>query len=170
MKAVEYPILQNYTDVIVCSIKGRRRFIDYLAGGKSPKGLFSQILTTRAGDYDGDTAIAVWEPRLVEPFRNANDDISVEPDAVKPDAPSSCFHSTKETVSDFVNNTGSMDPEERTMKLQTYLLRSVSAASLTGKYSTWYDSAVYKYGYGSPQAILLAFKYVLISGRSRNVD
>jgi RNA-dependent RNA polymerase len=131
------------------------------------KGLFAQILTARAGDYDGDTAIAIWEPQLVEPFRNANDDISVEPDAVKPDTPLSCFHSTKETVRDFVNNTGNMDPEERTMQLQTYLLRSVSVASLTGKYSVWYDNAVYKHGYGSPEAILLAFKYVLASDRSK---
>ena len=169
MKAVEYPILKNYTDVIVCSIKGSRRFIDYLAGGKFLKGLFLQVLTTCAGDYDGDTAIAIWEPQLIEPFRNANDDISVEPDAVKPDKPSSCFHSTKETVSDLVNNMGNMDPEERTMKLQSYLLRSVSVASLTGKYSTWYDNAVYKYGYGSPQAVLLAYKYVLISNHLKEM-
>lgn len=142
-----------------------------MAGGKSLKGAFSLILTDCTGDYDGDTALAIWEPQLVEPFQNANDDISVEPDTVKPQVPSSCFHSTKETVSDFVDHMWNMDPDQRTMKLQAYLLRSVgSGASLTGTYSTWHDNAVYKHGYGSPQAILLAFKYVLINDHLKNVD
>lgn len=45
VKAVEYPVLYKYTDVIVCSVKGSRRFIDYLAGGTFLGRPFSQILT-----------------------------------------------------------------------------------------------------------------------------
>jgi len=35
VKAVEHPLLRNYTDVIVFSIQGSRRLIDWLAGGIS---------------------------------------------------------------------------------------------------------------------------------------
>jgi hypothetical protein len=36
VKAVEHPSLRNYTDVIVFSIQGLRRLIDWLAGGNHP--------------------------------------------------------------------------------------------------------------------------------------
>jgi hypothetical protein len=94
----------------------------------------------------------------VEPFQNANDDISVEPDAVKPGEPKSCFDSTKETVRDFVERNHMLDPQQRTMRLQKCLLRSVRGVSLTGTYSGLHENAVYKHGYGSPEAILLAYK------------
>ena len=33
--AVDHPYLRNYVDVIVFSVKGKRRLIDFLAGGKT---------------------------------------------------------------------------------------------------------------------------------------
>jgi len=33
VKAVDHPALRNYVDVIVFSVQGARRLIDFLAGG-----------------------------------------------------------------------------------------------------------------------------------------
>ncbi|KAF8639473.1 hypothetical protein AX17_001493 [Amanita inopinata Kibby_2008] len=138
VKAVEHPKLHKYTNVIVCSIKGPRRFVDYLAGG----------------DYDGDKAIAIWEPRLVEPFVNADDKFSVEPPEL-----SGCFHSPKETVEEFSEHIKPMTREDRTRELQRYLLSTLNEMSLTGKYSVMHDNAVYSKGYSSPEAVMLAYKF-----------
>jgi len=34
LKAVTYPELNDWVDVVVCSTKGSRRLLDYLAGGE----------------------------------------------------------------------------------------------------------------------------------------
>lgn len=34
VKAVEHPQLRDYVDVIVCTVQGDRRLLDFLAGGK----------------------------------------------------------------------------------------------------------------------------------------
>ncbi|KAH7338887.1 RNA dependent RNA polymerase-domain-containing protein [Rhizoctonia solani] len=55
--AVECPELwiAGYTDVIVFSVKGDRSLASMLGGG----------------DYDGDTAILIWEESIVDQFRNS---------------------------------------------------------------------------------------------------
>ncbi|KZP15882.1 hypothetical protein FIBSPDRAFT_1047826, partial [Athelia psychrophila] len=52
VKAGYKPQLANYTDVIVCSVKGHRRLADWLAGG----------------DYDGDKGSFFCDPTPVKPF------------------------------------------------------------------------------------------------------
>ncbi|MCJ1473561.1 hypothetical protein MMC13_002212 [Lambiella insularis] len=55
VRAVFKPQLAYYKDVIVFSSKGQCSLASKLSGG----------------DYDGDQAWICWEPRLVEPFENA---------------------------------------------------------------------------------------------------
>ncbi|KAM6492722.1 RNA dependent RNA polymerase domain containing protein [Amanita muscaria] len=144
VKAVEHPRLYKYTDVIVCPIKGKRRFIDYLAGG----------------DYDGDTLLTIWEPSLVDPFSNADERFSLEPEAVNPNSEKSCFLAPKETVAEFLECLKQLTSAEgRRAEVQKHLLGALRGTQLVGKYSVLHDNAVYKHGYSSPQAVLLAYKF-----------
>ncbi|KAG0145443.1 hypothetical protein CROQUDRAFT_107796 [Cronartium quercuum f. sp. fusiforme G11] len=52
-----------YFNVLVCSIHGKRSLLSLLSGG----------------DYDGDTALVVWESTIVEPFKNWDVETYVEP-------------------------------------------------------------------------------------------
>ncbi|KAF8912203.1 RNA dependent RNA polymerase-domain-containing protein [Gymnopilus junonius] len=83
-RAVEHHLLRNYTDVIVFSIKGDRRLIDWLGGG----------------DYDGDVATAIWTLALVLLFLNADEALSEEPAGLD-----LCFKRDAEKVSDFIERT-----------------------------------------------------------------
>ncbi|KAG6899618.1 hypothetical protein C0993_008698, partial [Termitomyces sp. T159_Od127] len=138
VRAVEHPLLRSYTDVIVCSIQGHRRLLDFLAGG----------------DYDGDTATVIWTPEIVEHFKNADEKYSKEPDGLDV-----CFTSDhNEKVSDFLTRTSSLSPIEKTLAVQTYLLGALRDPSVIGRYSTMHDNAVYHFGYSHPRTVKLAYK------------
>ncbi|KAG6844808.1 hypothetical protein H0H87_003474 [Tephrocybe sp. NHM501043] len=137
--AVEHPLLRNYTDVIVCSIKGYRRLLDFLAGG----------------DYDGDTAVVIWTPEIVRQFKNADEKYSNEPDGL-----GVCFTSVEnESVSEFLARTSELCDVEKVYAMQTYLLGALRDPSIVGNYSAMYDNAVYEYGYSHPRTIKLAYKF-----------
>ncbi|KAJ3057476.1 hypothetical protein HK097_006404, partial [Rhizophlyctis rosea] len=56
VKCVDKPQLHAYRDVIVMSVKGAHSLASMLSGG----------------DYDGDDVLVIWDPAIVEPFRNSD--------------------------------------------------------------------------------------------------
>ncbi|KAF5380169.1 hypothetical protein D9615_006104 [Tricholomella constricta] len=139
VQAVENPLLRSYTDVIVCSVQGHRRLLDFLAGG----------------DYDGDTATVIWDAEIVKHFQNADEKYSKEPDGLE-----TCFTSDdNETVDKFIKATSSLPPLVQTLKIQKYLLGALRDTSVVGKYSAMHDAAIYHLGYSHPRTIRLAYKF-----------
>ncbi|GLB39244.1 putative RNA-dependent RNA polymerase [Lyophyllum shimeji] len=139
VRAVEHSLLRHFTDVIVCSVQGYRRLLDFLAGG----------------DYDGDTATVIWALEFVEPFKNADEKYSKEPDGLN-----NCFTSAgNEKVGDFLERTSALSALDQTSEIQKYLLGALRDTSMVGKYSTMHDHAVYSLGYGNPRTIKLAYKF-----------
>ncbi|KAG5722445.1 hypothetical protein E4T56_gene2957 [Termitomyces sp. T112] len=147
VRAMEHPLLRSYTDVIVCSVQGHRRLLDFLAGG----------------DYDGDTATVIWTPEIVEHFKNADEKYSNEPKTLD-----ICFTSDhNEKVPDFLTRTSSLSPLEKTLAVQTYLLGALRDPSVIGNYSTMHDNAVYHLGYSHPHTIRLAYKFCKVLDSSK---
>ncbi|KAG6907743.1 hypothetical protein DXG01_007543 [Tephrocybe rancida] len=139
VRAVEHPLLRSYTDVIVCSVQGHRRLLDFLAGG----------------DYDGDTATVIWTPDIVEHFQNADEKYSKEPEGLN-----LCFSSdSNEKVVEFLNRTSTSSHLEKALAIQVYLLGALRNPSIVGHYSTMHDNAVYHFGYSHPRTIKLAYKF-----------
>ncbi|KAG6846996.1 hypothetical protein H0H93_010704 [Arthromyces matolae] len=152
VRAVEHPLLRSYTDVIVCSVQGHRRLLDFLAG-----------VTKKSGDYDGDTAIVIWTPEIVEHFKNADEKYANEPPDVD-----ECFTSNNEKVGDFQIRTAGMTPLEKTFEVQSYLLRALRDSFEVGHYSTMHDRAVYQLGYSHPESISLAYKFCKVLDGAKN--
>lgn len=98
--------------------------------------------------------MAIWEPSFVVPFKNADEKYSVEPLGID-----KCFSSSdgNEKVATFLARTVTQGPLEKTLELQKYLLGALQDPSIVGKYSKMHDNAVYRYGYGHPKAIRLAY-------------
>ncbi|KAG5644364.1 hypothetical protein DXG03_008661 [Asterophora parasitica] len=139
LRAVEHPSLRSYTDLIVCSVQGKRRLLDFLAGG----------------DYDGDTATVIWDPDIVKQFNNADEKYSEEPKGL-----GGCFtEEHNETVADFISKTTSFSLKERTLEVQKYLLGALRDTSVIGKYSGMHDTAIYSLGYAHPGTVKLAYKF-----------
>lgn len=112
-------------------------------------------LTGRVGDYDGDTAIVIWTPDIVEPFRNADEKYSIEPEGLD-----KCFSLDNERVDAFLQRVTSHSPEEKVFHMQQFLLGSLCDPSTKGLYSTMHDNAIYNLGYKHPRTIRLAYKWV----------
>ncbi|KAJ7054338.1 RNA dependent RNA polymerase-domain-containing protein [Mycena amicta] len=141
VKAVRCRELYDVVDVIVCSVKGPRRLVDFLAGG----------------DYDGDKCIVVWDPDIVVPFRNASDEYSVKPDTVE-----ASFTRDTKTVADFLQENLSTPSHIQAECLQKYLLGALRDPSAVGQYSGYHDNAVLINGYDHPQTIKLAYQFCTI--------
>ncbi|KAL4070840.1 RNA dependent RNA polymerase-domain-containing protein [Scleroderma citrinum] len=137
VKAVAKPQLCSYVDVIVCSVQGSRRFADLLAGG----------------DYDGDKAIAIWQPAIVSAFKNAPLQYSFPPK----DLPDN-FKKDKAHASDLLEKHGSR-PAALESRLQAFLIRGLQDQTLVGKYSNFHDIAIYILGYAHPETIRLAYMF-----------
>ncbi|KAG2056931.1 hypothetical protein BDR06DRAFT_980975 [Suillus hirtellus] len=138
VKAVEKPELRRYTDVIVCSVQGTRRFADLLAGG----------------DYDGDKAIAVWQPSIVSHFQNADLKYSHPPDNFPEN-----FHKNTLRVDDFLEQHQGCKFDDVIPRLQSFLLGGLRDISSVGKYSNLHDVAVYTLGYAHNETIRLAYMF-----------
>ncbi|KAG1866468.1 RNA dependent RNA polymerase-domain-containing protein [Suillus tomentosus] len=138
VKAVEKPELRRYTDVIVCSVQGTRRFADLLAGG----------------DYDGDKAIAVWQPSIVSHFKNADLKYSHPPDNL-----SENFHKNTLRVDDFLEQHQGCKFDDVIPRLQSFLLGGLRDISSVGKYSNLHDVAVYTLGYAHNETVRLAYMF-----------
>ncbi|KAF8163532.1 RNA dependent RNA polymerase-domain-containing protein [Crassisporium funariophilum] len=138
VKAVDHPYLRNYVDVIVCSVQGFRRLLDWLAGG----------------DYDGDIAVVLWFRGLVENFQNADEKYAVEPIGLDMG-----FVRDEETGAAFLQRLEGLQTSERLQAMQAYLLGGLRDTSLVGKYSAMHDNAMYELGYGHPRTVKLAAKF-----------
>ncbi|KAF8969583.1 RNA dependent RNA polymerase-domain-containing protein [Flammula alnicola] len=141
VKAVEHPMLRNYVDVIVFSIQGLRRLIDYLAGG----------------DHDGDIVLAMWAGVLLLKFQNADEKFSHDAHGLD-----LAFTRDKETGGAFLQRTRTMEPNMRIHAMQAYLLGALHDPSLVGKYSVMHNNAIYKLGYGHPRTHKIACKFVRV--------
>ncbi|KAF7973846.1 hypothetical protein HWV62_14138 [Athelia sp. TMB] len=150
VQAVYRPELANYTNVIVCSVKGYRRLADFLAGGA-------------LGDYDGDKGIIFWDPIIVEPFENADEKFSYEPEEAKKD-----FTRHTETVAQVMREVEGEHPLVQTRKYQTYLLGTLQDTAIVGIYSFFHDYATYTLGYKHPETIRLNYMFCTLLDRFKN--
>ncbi|KAJ6486858.1 RNA dependent RNA polymerase-domain-containing protein [Mycena sanguinolenta] len=141
LKAVKHEKLHDLVDVIVCSVRGQRRLLDFLGGG----------------DYDGDTAIVIWDGEIVGSFANAPENFSVEPEGIK-----YCFTRDENTVRSFNSRYAGQPPEIKAAKLQQYLLGSLRDPSAVGQYSGYHDNSILTRGYDNPRTIKLAYKFCKI--------
>ncbi|KAG0708740.1 RNA dependent RNA polymerase-domain-containing protein [Suillus ampliporus] len=139
VRAVEKPELRHYTDVIVCSVQGTRRFADLLAGG----------------DYDGDKAIAIWQPSIVSHFNNADLRYSYPPVNFL----EKNFHKNTLRVDEFLEQHQGMKIDDFIPHLQSFLLGGLRDISSVGRYSNLHDLAVYTLGYGHDDTIRLAYMF-----------
>ncbi|RXW24663.1 hypothetical protein EST38_g1142 [Candolleomyces aberdarensis] len=138
--AVDLPQLHHLDNVIVFSTVGARRAADWLAGG----------------DYDGDKAMAIWQPELVQPFRNAPAEFADPPEDME-----QFFEKEVEHVSKFLNRTSTLSEIERIHELQHYLLGAIRNTSVVGKYSKFHDYAIYMNGYTDDSTRRLAFMFCM---------
>ncbi|KAH7928507.1 hypothetical protein BV22DRAFT_1082792 [Leucogyrophana mollusca] len=146
--AVDKPELRHYTDVIVCSIQGTRRFADLLAGG----------------DYDGDKAIAIWEPTIVKNFTNA--------DLVHSNPPQnflgSNFLKNSLLAREFWTDNSHEHWDVVVPAMQSFLLGGLRDTSLVGKYSNFHDLSIYMAGYDHPETTRLAYMFTHILDASKS--
>ena len=140
VRAVIRPELSMYRDVIVFSIKGKRPLADLLAGG----------------DYDGDTIRVIWEPTIVQPFKNSSERFADCPFDVD-----DFFDRTTETVRSFVAEHADKPAKQRDDALIAELMRPIFTADLRGQYGKMQLAAAYKEGCDSDAAIELAHKFNL---------
>ncbi|KAF7349229.1 Dimethylaniline monooxygenase [Mycena sanguinolenta] len=136
LKAVKHEKLHDLVDVIVCTVKGQRRLLDFLGG-----------------DYDGDTAIVIWDPEIVDSFVNAPEKFSLEPQGI-----GSCFDRDENTVKSFNQQYAGQPPEVKAAELQKYLLGSLRDPSAVGQYSGYHDNSILTRGYDNPRTVKLAYK------------
>ncbi|KAJ7145397.1 RNA dependent RNA polymerase-domain-containing protein [Mycena crocata] len=141
LKAVKNSKLHDLVDVIVCSVKGQRRLLDFLAGG----------------DYDGDTAIVIWDKGIVDSFVNADEKFSIEPRGLD-----QAFTRDETSVAQFIRDNARTPPEVKATRLQKYLLGSLRDPSAVGQYSSYHDNAIITRGYSNPRTVKLAYKFCKI--------
>ncbi|KAJ7660062.1 RNA dependent RNA polymerase-domain-containing protein [Mycena rosella] len=141
LKAVKHHKLQDLVDVIICSVKGQRRLLDFLAGG----------------DYDGDTAIVIWDKEIVDSFVDAPERFSTEPPGLD-----ACFTRDETTVAQFIASSTGKAPAVQAAELQRYLLGSLRDPSAVGQYSGYHDNATLKNGYDNPRTVKLAYQFCKI--------
>ncbi|KAK7471173.1 hypothetical protein VKT23_002583 [Stygiomarasmius scandens] len=133
VKAVQNLRLSGFVDVVVCSVRGPRRLLDYLG----------------TGDYDGDRVLMIWDTRITGAFTNGPDKFSLSPRGLD-----HCFTLDEQKVSDFLQDHRHCD---RVGVLQDYLLASLKDPGVLGELSGYHEKAIYHYGYASPQAHKLAY-------------
>ncbi|KII92616.1 hypothetical protein PLICRDRAFT_104301 [Plicaturopsis crispa FD-325 SS-3] len=138
VRAVDKAELAGYTDVIVCSIKGPRRSVEYFA----------------TSDFDGDPGNIISDPRIVEHFTNAPLHFSVEPECV-----SQSFSRSTDSVTALRQRIFLSPVDIQTQELQKVLLGPVDDLPLVGQYSDYHEKAVYRLGSRHPEAIRLGYMF-----------
>jgi RNA-dependent RNA polymerase len=107
-------------------------------------------LNISKGDYDGDRVMVIWDSKIVEPFKNADDRFSLPPPKLDDK-----FELQNEMVSEILANI--RHRSDRIDHLQNYLLASLKSPSVVGEMSSCHDRAVYYAGYDHPDAHMLAY-------------
>ncbi|KZT52834.1 hypothetical protein CALCODRAFT_486840 [Calocera cornea HHB12733] len=140
MRAVDIEELRNLHDVIVMSTQGDRSPASMLGGG----------------DYDGDLATVIWEPRLVEPFNNADPRFADQPAEF-----SKFLKYDDTTVAKLLEAIDGRTAREKRIEIQKYLLQDLHDDFQMQGYSTRHDVALYLLGGKHPKTIELAHKYAV---------
>ncbi len=104
------------------------------------------------GDYDGDKVIAIWQPEIVNAFKNADPKYADPPADLKEQ-----FSKNNETVAEFQARLQGSDEAVQIRERQRYLLGPLRDPSIVGQYSNMHDCAVYMKGYQHPDSIRLAY-------------
>ncbi|GAC71762.1 RNA-directed RNA polymerase QDE-1 [Moesziomyces antarcticus T-34] len=138
VRAVVRSELSRFQDVVVFSTKGHTPLASLLSGG----------------DYDGDLIRVFWEPRLVDPFKNA--DIKF---AECPFEMDKVFNRSEETVSEFVAQHNDKNKEERDRGLVERLVAGAFDPQVRGLYGVMHLYAAWQFGIESEQAVDLAHKF-----------
>ncbi|KAI0829054.1 RNA dependent RNA polymerase-domain-containing protein [Trametes gibbosa] len=138
--AIAHEALSDYTDVIVLPTQGPCSFASMLAGG----------------DYDGDVCVCIYDPRLVQGFKNAP--LAQQPENFLKDNFED--QGTIEQVAAVAMQMNQMvnDPDARRKKLQDALLSDISQP-LIGAYSVFHENAAYVHGYDAPETVRNAFMF-----------
>ncbi|KAJ3515971.1 hypothetical protein NLJ89_g1430 [Agrocybe chaxingu] len=134
------PELHHLVDVIVFSTKGPRRAADFLSGG----------------DYDGDKGIYIYQPELVNLFKNADERFSNPPKDIE-----KYFKPHNEQVVAFQERNAGLPVEEQIRELQKFLLGTVRDTTIVGKYSNYHEMALYTLGYCHRETIRLAYMFCM---------
>ncbi|KZT52835.1 hypothetical protein CALCODRAFT_520474 [Calocera cornea HHB12733] len=140
MKAVDYDELHYLYDVIVMSTQGDRSPASMLGGG----------------DYDGDRATVVWEPRIVEPFKNADPRFADQPDGFE-----DFLERDTTTVAEMIDKFQTLSIPERRLEIQKYLLCDLKSDFQMQGYSNRHDVALYLLGASHPKTVEFAHKYMV---------
>ncbi|KAJ4498650.1 RNA dependent RNA polymerase-domain-containing protein [Lentinula lateritia] len=137
-RAVDRPELRHYTDILILSTAGSRRAADWLGGG----------------DYDGDKALCIYQPEIVNSFSNANPNYGDPRDDIK----ANCFSEHTETVAELLAGVpaSSDNSMKRLHALQEYLIGGIRTASLVGQASNMHDFLIYTHGLKDEETIRLA--------------
>ena len=106
------------------------------------------------GDYDGDKGLVIFQPEVVEAFKEPPLHYSEPPSGIK-----SYFKRENEEVATFLTKVAHLDDTAKIYKLQEYLLGAVRDTSVVGKYSKFHETAIYTLGYTHPETIRLAYMY-----------
>ena len=108
----------------------------------------------KLGDYDGDKVTVIWQPEIVEFFRNADPSFADPPKDIQDK-----FVKNTETVDEFLQRvpSDSANTKARTREIQRYTLGALKDWSIVGKYSKMHDYAVYMLGYSHEESIRLAY-------------
>ena len=106
------------------------------------------------GDYDGDKGLVIFQPELVEAFKESPLHYSEEPADIKKN-----FKRENVEVVTFLQKVAHLDDAAKIYRLQEYLLGAVRDTSVVGKYSTFHDVATYTLGYTHHETIRLAYMY-----------
>ncbi|CBQ73079.1 conserved hypothetical protein [Sporisorium reilianum SRZ2] len=138
VRAVVRPELSLYKDVVVFSTKGKRPLASLLSGG----------------DYDGDLIRVFWEPKLVEPFENADVRFADCPFNVD-----DVFTRNEKTVAEFVAEHKDKHKDERDRELIKELVVGAFDPQVRGLYGTMHLYAAWQFGTRSAEAVELAHKF-----------
>lgn len=147
VKAVYKPELDHYRDVIVFSTKGTRSLASKLAGG----------------DYDGDTAVVIWDRDIVRMFDHTKDLAwAMDP---SPEFKKRNFITRTQPMKDFLQRP----------QLDRYdLLRITHSAcddrQKVGQYSKFHESDEYRLGLSAHVTVETAHKFNIILDGAKNGD
>jgi RNA-dependent RNA polymerase len=106
------------------------------------------------GDYDGDKGLVIFQPEVVEAFKEPPLHYSEQPAYID-----EYFKRDKNDVDKYLARVDPMDDAFKIYELQEYLLGAVRDTSVVGKYSNFHLNATYTLGYTHPETIRLAYMY-----------
>jgi len=108
-----------------------------------------------SGDYDGDKATVIFEPAIVDKFKNASSSYSTPPAGIEEG-----FEKKLETVQNFLKTIEPMSEDAKIRTFQGYALASVRETSVVGMYSNFHLISTYVNGYRDSETTRLAHMYV----------